>query len=214
MYLPDHFTEHQHGRLLQTMRDWPLATIISQSPAGLSADHVPLILVPEAGLLRLQGHVPQANPIGDGGTGELAVLVIFHGPEAYISPSWYPAKQVHGRVVPTWNYQVVHAHGRLRVVRDASWIRHQIDALTKQQEAGMDAPWRVDNAPADYIARLLSQLKGIEIDVSQLIGKTKASQNQPEANRRGVAAGLRGLPDCRGADMEALVRQFLDQGSD
>jgi len=214
MYLPDHFAEHQRDRLLQTMRDWPLATIIRGSTAGLTADHVPLIVVEEAGVLRLQGHVPLANPLGADGADESTVLVIFHGSQAYISPAWYPAKQAHGRVVPTWNYQVVHATGRLHVIRDPAWIRRQIDALTTQQETDMETPWHVDDAPVQYTAKLASQLKGIEIEVSQLIGKTKASQNQSEANRRGGVAGLSGMPEGRGASIETLVRQSLDGVSD
>ncbi len=213
MYLPGHFAEQRHEQLLQTMRDWPLATIIRAGAEGLTADHVPLIVVEEAGVLRLQGHVPHANPMGDDGEDGSPVLVIFHGPQAYISPSWYPAKQEHGRVVPTWNYQAVHAHGQLHVIREVRWIRRQIDSLTLQQEAGMDAPWRVDDAPVEYTTKLIDQLKGIEIEVSQLIGKTKASQNQSETNRRGVITGLGGLPAGRGAAMEALVRQSLDGDS-
>lgn len=211
MYLPGHFVEHSRERLIQTIREWPLATIIRMGADGLTADHVPLIVVEDPDGLRLQGHVPLANPIGDDETATTAVLVIFHGPEAYISPAWYPAKQEHGRVVPTWNYQVVQVHGELRVIRDASWIRHQIDALTAQQEAGMESPWQVADAPAAYTARLIDQLKGIEIAVHHLTGKTKASQNQPEANRRGVVSGLGRLPEARGADMASLVRQSLQE---
>jgi transcriptional regulator len=210
MYLPSLFVEHSRESLLQTIRERPLASIIRTGSDGLTADHVPLVVVEEVGGLRLQGHVPLANPIGDDGSDGVAVLVIFHGPQAYISPSWYPAKQEHGRVVPTWNYQVVQVRGQLRVIRDASWIRHQIDALTTQQEASMESPWHVADAPADFTTRLIGQLKGIEIEVQQLIGKTKASQNQPEANRRGVISGLGRLPERRGADMALLVRQSLE----
>jgi len=209
MYLPNHFVEQERENLIRTIRQWPLATIVRMSSVGLTADHVPLGVVEAVDGLRLQGHVPLANPIGDDGVDESAVLVIFQGPQAYISPSWYPAKQEHGRVVPTWNYQVVQVRGQLRVIREASWIRHQIDAMTTQQEAGMESPWRVADAPVEYTARLVGQLKGIEIEVHQLIGKTKASQNQTEANRRGVIAGLGRLPDGRGADMASLVRQSL-----
>lgn len=209
MYLPEHFAQRDRERLLQTIRAWPLATIITSGAEGLTADHVPLIVVEESGGLRLQGHVPQANPIGDGEADKVPVLVIFHGPQHYISPSWYPAKKEHGRVVPTWNYQVVHAHGQLRLIREGDWVCRQIDALTQQQEARMESPWHVADAPAEYTAKLVGQLKGIEIEVSQLIGKTKASQNQPEANRRGVITGLSGLPEGQGGATAALVRESL-----
>ncbi len=214
MYLPDHFAETRRDRLLRTMNDWPLATIIRERPGGLIADHVPLIVVEEAGKLHLQGHVPQANPLAGDGADQSTVLVIFHGPDAYISPSWYPAKQAHGRVVPTWNYQVVHARGRLNVISDPAWIRRQIDALTTAQESGMAEPWQVDDAPEPYTSKLASQLKGIDIEVSELIGKTKASQNQPEENRRGVIAGLHEMPQDSRLSMEALVRQSLEADSD
>ena len=116
--------------------------------------------------------------------------------------------------MPTWNYQVVHVHGQLRVIRDATWIRRQIDTLTMQQEAGMESPWHVADAPAPYTEHLVGQLKGIEIEVSQLMGKTKASQNQSESNRAGVITGLHGLPEGRGAGMASLVRQSLDENPD
>jgi len=211
MYLPGHFVERNRERLIQTIREWPLATIIRVGSEGLTADHVPLVVIEDSAGLHLQGHVPLANPMGDDETDATAVLVIFHGPQAYVSPSWYPAKQEHGRVVPTWNYQVVQVRGELRVIRDASWIRHQIDTLTTQQESAMESPWHVADAPVGYTARLIDQLKGIEIAVHQLTGKTKASQNQPEANRRGVISGLGRLPEKRGADMASLVRQSLHE---
>jgi transcriptional regulator len=132
-------------------------------------------------------------------------LAIFQGPQAYITPNWYPTKQEHGKVVPTWNYAVVHAHARLRVKDDPAWVREQIEALTQQQEAGMPMPWSVGDAPADYVARLANGIVGIELEITRLAGKWKVSQNQPAQNQTGVAHGLRGKGEEAAA---ALVEEY------
>jgi transcriptional regulator len=135
------------------------------------------------------------------------VLAIFHGPDSYISPNWYPTKKAHGKAVPTWNYAVVHAHGRLRVVDDPRWVRAQIEALTATQEHGSAHPWQVADAPDDYVEQLIRILVGLDIEITRLVGKTKASQNQPEVNRVGVAEALRGTGRTNDADMAALVER-------
>ena len=118
------------------------------------------------------------------------VLAVFQGPDAYISPSWYPTKAETGRVVPTWNYLAVHAEGSARVIQDSTWLKHHLRQLTDQHESGMDNPWSVDDAPADFTEQLVQAIVGIEIKIESLTGKLKASQNQPERNRAGVKAGL------------------------
>ena len=138
----------------------------------------------------LTGHVARANPLWREFDPDADVLAIFQGPQAYISPSWYPTKQEHGRVVPTWNYAVVHAHGRLRVRDDAAWAHALVDELTREQESARPVPWAVGDAPDDYIARLTRAIVGIEIPVTRLTGKWKTSGNQPAANRAGAARGL------------------------
>lgn len=130
------------------------------------------------------------------------MLAIFHGPEAYISPSWYATKQETGKVVPTWNYAVVHAYGKLRAMEDADWLRQQLNDLTTQSEADMPSPWGVSDAPADYIEGLIRAIVGIEIVLTKLVGKWKVSQNQPERNRLLVTEGLKGKGEV---DMAALV---------
>jgi len=158
----------------------------SRDPDALVADTsaVPALV----GVLR--GHVARANPIWrdfDPGTD---VMAIFQGPQAYISPSWYPTKKEHGRVVPTWNYAVVHAHGRLLVRDDAAWAHAMVDELTTEHESKRPKPWAVGDAPDDYIAQLTRAIVGIEIPVTRLAGKWKTSGNQPAVNRAGVAQGL------------------------
>lgn len=194
MYRPTHFAEDRVEVLHALMRERPFATLVTQGRAGPEADHLPLHLTSDG---RLQGHVARANPIWRNAA-DTDVLAIFHGPQAYVTPSWYATKREHGRAVPTWNYVVVHARGRLRAIDDAAWLRRQLDDLVERHESGFDHPWRVDDAPADYIERMVAAVVGIEIEIAELTGKWKVSQNQPAINRAGVVAGLhqQGTTDC------------------
>ncbi|HSX54995.1 MAG TPA: FMN-binding negative transcriptional regulator [Sphingomonas sp.] len=188
MYRPPAFREDRPALLHAAIRAHPLATLVTHGPSGLTANLVPFTLV-DGDLLR--AHLAKANPqLADLRAGGEA-LVIFQGPQAYVTPAWYPSKQEHGKVVPTWNYILVQARGRPRVIDDAGWLRAQIDALTALQEAGQPEPWAVADAPPDYVAAQLKGIAGIEIAIDRIEGKWKASQNQPEANRAGVVAGLR-----------------------
>lgn len=202
MYIPKHFEETRPGTLHALMQAQPLATLVVHGPQGLDANHIPLHLSADAGEHgTLRGHISRANPLAalDGAE----VLAVFHGPDAYVTPSWYPTKAESGKAVPTWNYAVVHAHGRLRIVEDAGWLRSHLETLTDSQEAGLPTPWQVADAPADYIAKMAAAIVGIEIEITRLAGKWKVSQNQPDANRAGVVAGLQTLP--HGGDMAQLV---------
>ncbi len=190
MYIPKHFQQSDQAELLKLIRDFPLATVIVNTAEGLSANHVPLILADDTtDCLRLQGHIPRANSLS-WVQGLDNALAVFHGPNAYISPNWYATKQQHGKVVPTWNFTAVHASGRLRMVDDRDWVMSQIERLTDQQEATQLAPWSVADAPADFTSGLLASIIGIELEVNELHGKWKVSQNQPEENRKGVERGL------------------------
>lgn len=191
MYCPAHFAESRPEVLHALLRQHPLATLITVGDQGLNADQIPLIFeTAEDGRPVLRGHVARANPMWKTLHSDTAALAIFHGPEAYITPNWYPTKHEHGKAVPTWNYAVVHARGPLHVVHDADWLRRQVESLTHQQESTFAAPWAVSDAPADYIEKMLAAIVGIELTVTSLEGKWKASQNQPEGNREGVIAGL------------------------
>ncbi|MBK9018534.1 MAG: FMN-binding negative transcriptional regulator [Sulfuritalea sp.] len=201
MYRPTHFAEERIEVLYALMRERPFATLVTQGKAGPGADHLPLHLTPDG---RLQGHVARANPIWRDAA-DTDVLAIFHGPQAYVTPSWYATKREHGRAVPTWNYVVVHARGRLRAVEDAAWLRQQLDDLVEHHESGFDHPWRVDDAPADYIEKMLAAIVGIEIEITGLSGKWKISQNQPAINREGVVAGLRQQGTTDSQAMAGLV---------
>jgi transcriptional regulator len=134
------------------------------------------------------------------------VLAVFNGPQAYVTPSWYPSKAATHKVVPTWNYTLVHAHGVLRAVDDAPWLRSLVGGLTDHHESARDTPWSVNDAPDDYVQQMLRAIVGIEISLTRLIGKWKISQNRSEPDRLGVAQGLAALPGDEAAQMAALVR--------
>ncbi len=175
----------------ELMRTRSLATLVTTGSDGLNANHIPLHLsaTPESfGVLR--GHVARSNPIWNELDSAVDALAIFHGPEAYISPSWYATKQETGKVVPTWNYTVVHAYGRLRIIDDAVWLRAQLEALTAQHEAAHPEPWAVSDAPEDFTEKLLGAVVGIEMIITRLSGKWKVSQNQPLQNQHSVIQGL------------------------
>lgn len=197
MYLPAHFEENRAEVLHALMRAHPLATLASHGAEGLVANHLPLHFAAAAGPQgTLQGHVARANPLWRQAA-DTDVLAIFHGPQAYVTPSWYPTKREHGKAVPTWNYVVVHARGRLRAIDDPAWLHVQLQTLVDRHEAGFAEPWRIGDAPPDYIDKMLAAIVGIEIEIGDLSGKWKVSQNQPPANRAGVVDGLRqqGRPD-------------------
>jgi transcriptional regulator len=204
MYLPRHFAANDVAVLHELMRANPLATLVTGGDA-IDANHIPLLLVPaaEGKLTVLHGHVARANPLAQAAGGP--VLAIFHGPDAYVSPSWYPGKAADGRVVPTWNYAVVHARGTLRAIDDCAWLRSHIDALTAAHEAAFAEPWAVADAPDDYIERMADAIVGIEIVVERLEGKLKLSQNRSAADRRGVIEGLRGT----GQGKAALLARWM-----
>jgi transcriptional regulator len=195
------------------MAQHPLGTwVCSGGDAGgaLIANELPFVLDRSRGAHgRLLGHVARANPVwrelGDGA----ASVVAFRGPQAYVSPGWYPGKAAHGRVVPTWDYAVVHAHGRARAVDDRVALRSLLDRLTDTFEAGQPAPWRVADAPAGFIDTLLAQIVGIEIPIERLEGRLKASQDEAPEDRAGTVRGLErsGCPSARA--MSLLVAQAL-----
>ncbi len=155
MYLPAHFEETRIGELHRLMRAYPLGILVTQGAAGLDADHLPFEFDAEAGPHgTLRAHVARANPVCDPARDGAEVMVIFRGEDAYVSPSWYPSKHEFHRQVPTWNYQVVHAHGRLAIRDDEKYVRGLIGRLTRAHEAGEPAPWKMADAPRDYIDQI------------------------------------------------------------
>lgn len=189
MYRPPHFREDSLPAQHALMRAHPLAAMVIVRDNAPVADHLPLLLDPEAGPFgTLLGHAARGNALVtmDGA----AALAIFQGPDAYISPSFYPSKAEHGRVVPTWNYVVVHAWGRLRIIEDLGWLREHVGRLTDVHEAARTPPWAVGDAPKPFIDSQLKGILGVALTIERIEGKVKWSQNRTEADQAGVAAGL------------------------
>jgi transcriptional regulator len=204
MYRPSHFREDRPEVLHALIRAHPFAQLVTAGEQGLMANPLPLLIDPDAsphGTLR--GHLARANDqvaaLSAGGQ----ALVIFQGPQAYVSPSWYPSKAEHGKVVPTWNYVAVHAWGTARVIDDADWLRRLVEDLTVSREQHRATPWAVGDAPEDFIDTMVKAIVGIEIPVDRIEGKWKVSQNRSEPDRRGVAEGLRADGDSAMADLVA-----------
>jgi transcriptional regulator len=192
VYVPTHFEETRLAVLHELIHAHPLGALVTVTPGGLDANHIPFEVDPEPtpfGTLR--GHVARANPVWRECSRDVDALVIFQGPGAYVSPALYPTKQQTGKVVPTWNYAVVHAHGPLRVIDDTAWLRDFVTTLTNRHEAARSDPWQVTDAPADYVDSMLGAIVGIEIPLTRLVGKWKMSQNRPARDREGVVEGLR-----------------------
>ena len=191
MYRPAYFREDDSATIGAFVDAHALAVLVANSPAGLLANHIPLLrFEDEGGGMLLRGHVARANDFWKVVPSGTEVLAVFAGADRYITPSWYPTKATSGEVVPTWNYSVVHAHGRIRFIDDASWLHALVVALTERHEGPRPAPWAVSDAPPPYIARMLGAIVGFELTVERLEGKVKASQNRTEAERDGVVAGL------------------------
>jgi transcriptional regulator len=202
MYTPKHFSAPSETVLRALIRDYPFATLITTTATGVEVNHLPLYL---DGDRVLGGHVARANPLWQDAQPEQEVMVVFHGPHTYVTPSWYASKVQNGMVVPTWNYVVVHVRGKLRVIEDAQWLRDHLTALTAQLEAAFEQPWQLEDAPVGFIDKLMQAVVGIEIEITQLTGKWKVSQNQPLENQQGVLQGLRASDASHSHDMAAVV---------
>lgn len=206
MYLPSHFNETRPEPLRALMRARPLSTLVTQCESGLVANHVPVQTLDDPapwGCIR--GHIARANPLWRDYRSGTEALAIFQGPQAYISPSLYPSKAKTGEVVPTWNYVVVHAAGTLRFVEDPVWLRDFVAGLTAAHEAPRALPWKIDDAPAAYIDRMLGLIVGFEFSIASLTGKWKVSQNRSQADRQGVVRGLRDAADADSREIAAML---------
>ena len=191
MYQPPHFAVTDPERLHQLIRAYPLGALITHGEGGLDANHLPFELDAgegEHGILR--AHVARNNPLWQEVKDGDEVLVIFRAADGYISPNWYPGKQEHHRQVPTWNYSVVHAHGRIQIRDDARFVRRLLANLTRHHEAGETTPWKMADAPRDYLEAMVQAVVGIEIEITRLVGKFKLGQNKEAADRLGAANAL------------------------
>src|SRR5262245_14465811 len=205
MYLPQQFEETRTDVLHSLVRELPFAALVVATDEGLSVDHIPFLLDEGSGLFGvLRGHVARANPILKATRVDMDAVAIFQGPDHYITPSWYATKQETGKVVPTWNYVVVHAYGRPRFIDDEEWLRRHVQQLTQRHEGMRDAPWKVSDAPEEYVAKQVGRIVGVEMQIVRLLGKWKLGQNRPEADQRGMIDGL--LLEKEGAALAALIK--------
>ncbi|SAL11687.1 transcriptional regulator [Caballeronia peredens] len=191
MYIPPHFAENRPDELQRIISAHPLGILVTHGEAGLDANHIPFEFDPEVGEHGLlTAHVARANDVWQRCPTGTPVMVIFRGAQAYISPNWYPSKHEAHRQVPTWNYEVVHAHGTLTIRDDERFLRGLVARLTRRHEAAEPRPWKMGDAPPDYIDGMLRNIVGIEIAVTSLVGKSKLSQNKEARDREGAADEL------------------------
>jgi len=202
MYIPRHFQQKNREALYDLIRKHPLATLVVNTSSGLCANHIPLRLVRNSSTdIVLHGHIAKANPLWKDSSRE--ALAIFQGTDAYISPNWYPTKQEHGKVVPTWNYVAVHAAGQIQFIDERHWKANFLERLTEEHESNQEKPWAVSDAPEEFTEKMLSAIVGFEIAVRELSGKWKISQNQIEKNQTGAINGLSASSD---PNTKALAR--------
>jgi transcriptional regulator len=210
MYTPEHFDERDVTVLHALIRSHPLGAWVTHASEGLVVNHIPFLVDSMRGEYgTLIGHVARANPIWKSLTEERACVVIFQGPQTYITPSWYASKQVHGKVVPTWNYAVVHAHGLPCAIDDRAWLLKHVTELSDLHESERAVPWSVSDAPPEFIDSMLKAIVGIEIPISTLVGKWKTSQNRPLPDKLGTIAGLHERGDATSKQMAALVQRHV-----
>ena len=203
MYIPAHFSENRPEELCRIMSEHPLGMLITHTQQGLDANHLPFEFDASKGPYgTLQAHIARNNPLKNV-PDDSEVLVVFRGVEAYISPNWYPSKHETHRQVPTWNYEVVHAHGRLRIIDDEKFIRGVVARLTRKHEASEPRPWKMGDAPLDYMDQMVSMVVGIEIEVLRLEGKRKLSQNR---EARDIDGAVNALQEKGHEDMAALMK--------
>jgi len=210
MYVPEHFKLGDAAEQHALMRAYPFAALITTSEAGYGVTHLPTVLKSEGALGVVECHVSRANPhwkeIAKSGKG----LLIYTGPEAYITPAWYPSKHEHGKVVPTWNYAVVHAHGTAEIMDDRQWLVRHVSELTDQQETGAAVPWATSDAPGNFIEMLSRGIVGMRFTIARLEGKAKMSQNRELPDREGVVAGL----TSRGTEADMKVAGLVSAAAE
>jgi transcriptional regulator len=209
MYQPPHFREDRIEVQHDLIRSHPLGLVVTAGPGGLMANSIPFLVNAEASAKgTLRGHLARANPQWHEIAAVEECLVVFQGPQAYITPSWYATKRETGKVVPTWNFVTVHAWGRPTMIEDAGWLRRQIGDLTRSREIDRAPPWSVDDAPESFVTAQMKGIVGVEIEIARIEGKWKVSENRPEADRVGVVAGL----GEAGEAAEPMARLVADRG--
>jgi transcriptional regulator len=209
MYRPDHFNVEDITQLHALMRARPLAMLVSAGPTGLEASHMPTVLKDDGQNGVIEFHLARANPHWRTLAACDEALMIFQGADSYITPNWYPSKAEHAKVVPTWNYAVVHAYGQPEVNQDPAWLRQHVTELTDQQERAEGAPWKVTDAPERYLEVMLRGIVGLRFTITRLEGKWKMSQNREVKDRAGVVSGLTARDTGDDREVAELVAQHI-----
>ncbi len=210
MYIQSIFEECRASVLHNFMQENPFGALTVLTEEGLQTNHLPFELVPGIGDLgTLRAHVSRANPVWQLFDSQVLPQVVFLGPHAYVSPTWFPSRHTHGKVAPSWNYAVVHAHGELRVQQDPTWLHNHLAALSTQQEAGRTDPWHLGEAPVPFTAKMIEHLVGLEISITRLIGKFQLGQQYREADRQGVIDGM----SCDANPMCGIVANLIRQAN-
>ena len=190
MFQPPYFKQKDNNGMLEFIRNDPLATIVTQSENGLTVNHIPLLLKTRQNSNVLQGHIAKANNMWKDYQAEKESVAIFTGPQSYISPNWYPSKKRDHKAVPTWNYTAVHARGLIKFIHDKDWLLEHLTNLSDFNEQNMQKPWHLSEAPEDYIKSMLPAIVGFEMEITNMSGQSKMSQNHNVENRQGVISGL------------------------
>ena len=206
MYIPQHFQEERPDVLARAIREIQFALLVTAVDGDYVASHVPMVLKNADGALTLEAHVARPNRHWTVHGSRPAALAVFQGPHTYVSPSWYESKRQHGKVVPTWNYVIVHAHGALEVVEDRDWLLAHLEDLVAANESGRDQPWAISDAPADFVDAMTRAIVGLRLTVRRLEGKWKMSQNRSQADRLGTMAGLSASADPQDQAVAAIMQ--------
>ncbi len=210
MYLPKILEETRIEVLHDLIRSHPLGTWVSADMAELNVNHIPFLINDAAGEFgTLIGHVARANPVWNAQASAIPSVIVFRGPQTYITPSWYPSKHQHGKAVPTWNYAVVAVHGVPEFIDDQDWLRAHLSSLTDTHEAPQALPWKIDDAPPDFTEKMIAAIVGVQIPIQRIEGKWKVNQNRSDSDKMGVVAGLLGKGDDDSLAMASLVRQRI-----
>lgn len=205
MFIQPHFEITEKAEIHKLIADYPLATFITDNAGAPEINHIPMLLETRDGKDFLTGHIPRKNSLWQEHNCSKDVIAVFQGENTYISPSWYATKPDTGKVVPTWNFVAVHARGSIRFIQNADWILTHLNTLTNYHEQLLSQPWRVDDAPEEYIQRLTQMLVGVEIEIKDLKGKWKLSQNRPAQDRASIIAALEQSGKTK---MAQLIKEF------
>jgi len=193
MFQPSYFKQKDSQHMLSFIKQHPMASIVTLSSTGLVGNHVPMMVIKRKNKYFLQGHVARVNSIHNDCDKATLALAMFHGPNAYISPNWYPSKKQDPKTVPTWNYVAVHVSGEIQFYESTKWLKKHLTLLSDTHEKNINQSWHISDAPDDYIEKMMKAIVGIEVEISEIKGNAKMSQNHPEENRSGVVKGLKAI---------------------